>query len=128
MKTYLDTNVLVGSVTHADIRAELSALAEIAASRNTPLVTSELTLVELSRTLIREGKSGLAAELELFAGCELVAPRPLVLRLAAELPVRHLKTLDAIHLASALISGCESVATHDKQFARACHEVGLILA
>lgn len=125
MKTYVDTNVLVGSVTHANIRAQLYALAEIAESSNTPLVTSELTVVELSRTLIREGRSGITPELNLFAGCELVAPKPLVLRLASELPVRHLKTLDSIHLASALISGCKAVVTQDKQFARACHEVGL---
>jgi predicted nucleic acid-binding protein len=44
------------------------------------------------------------------------------------LPVRFLKTLDSLHVASALLVGADVVITEDRQMARACAELGLAVA
>lgn len=59
---------------------------------------------------------------------DLLTLGPTTMRVASRLPVRHLKFLDAIHVASALITRCDVVLTRDRQLARACEELGLAVA
>jgi predicted nucleic acid-binding protein len=51
-----------------------------------------------------------------------------VLIVASQIEVIHLGTLDAIHLATALLSGAHVLVTRDAQLVRACQEVGLVVA
>lgn len=91
------------------------------------LVTSQVSAVELSRVLFRSQDPARVRTLvaSTLTTVDAVATSPAVLALAASLPVRHLKSLDAIHVASALITRCDVVLTRDRQMARACTELGL---
>jgi predicted nucleic acid-binding protein len=94
------------------------------------MVSSDITVVEVSRVLLRDhepaGVPALVASA--LTMVDVVASTPAVLALAASLPVRHLRSLDAIHVASALITRCDIVLTRDRQMARACEELGLQVA
>jgi Predicted nucleic acid-binding protein, contains PIN domain len=93
------------------------------------LVSSGITAVELARMVMRESYGSTPASLR-------PAALPLayldvgndVLRKAAALPVRFLKSLDAIHVASALLVSADVVLTRDRQMQRACEELGLAVA
>ena len=92
--------------------------------------TSALSLVEIARRIRREDGEADAWDIahQVLAGVDVVAITPRTLATAAQLPVRHLKSLDAIHVASALITRCDVVLTRDRQMARACEELGLAVA
>ena len=51
-----------------------------------------------------------------------------VLHIAGTLPVVLLRALDAVHVASALLSEATVVVTRDRQMARACSQLGLAVA
>ena len=90
-------------------------------------VTSELTEVEFARTLRRDGLAGDLSPLvtDALSGIDLLGLHSVVLTVARDLPVPFLKTLDALHVASALLSGVDVILTRDRQMARACEELGL---
>ena len=131
MKAYVDTSVLLRSV-----------LGEPAALREwrslDVAVSSELVRVEALRTIDRarirlrlgddevaERRASVLAALEAF---HLVRLDRAVLDRAAEPFPTLLRTLDAIHLASALLAASEHpdlrFATHDRQLATAARSVG----
>lgn len=126
MRQYVDCSVLVEralDVANADDQVGVSEPTD-------SLVTSELTVVEMWRVLRRFGlddalprRVGLA-----LSDVDLLTLGPTTLSVAARLPVKHLKSLDAIHVASALITRCDVVLTRDRQMARACEELGLAVA
>lgn len=93
-------------------------------------VTSVMTKVEVARTMRRDE---VATDLdqgvkESLLGIDSVPVSDLVVATACRLPVRHLRSLDAIHVASAVITRCDVVLTRDRQMARACEELGLHVA
>lgn len=61
----------------------------------------------------------------MLRGIDLLALTPQVIDVARAIPAQFLKTLDALHVATAIVSRCDAVITLDRQFARACQEVGL---
>ena len=125
MRAYCDTSLLADLLLDAagsrDARAVLSHWRARGA-----VVTSRLTGVELGRLVMREGRASRGARLNMGAlPLQFVALDEQVLLQATVLPVQFLKSLDAIHLASALITRCDVVLTRDRQMARACGELGL---
>lgn len=136
MITYLDSSVLLRVVLH-----EPDRLAEW--DQITIPITSALTRVEMARTMDRTAVLQTASEAELAQKRAEVGDllrrihvitleAPLLDEAARPLPV-VLGTLDAIHLAAALLyrasqPGDESplvFATHDKQLARAARAMNL---
>lgn len=91
------------------------------------IVTSEITQVEVGRVLRRDDATRDWTEQvsEALAGTELLAVTGAVIHLAAALPTRFLRSLDAIHLASALLVTSAVVLTLDRRLADACREFGL---
>ena len=93
------------------------------------LISSEICRVELARALLRLGL-GKGAE-RLVRGVveriELLRLDDQILDRAGELGPNDLRTLDAIHLASALAIGRElnAVVTYDRRLAGAAEEAGL---
>ena len=93
------------------------------------LISSEICRVELARALLRLGL-GQGAE-RLVRGVveriELLRLDDQILDRAGELGPNDLRTLDAIHLASALAIGRElnAVVTYDRRLAGAAEEAGL---
>jgi predicted nucleic acid-binding protein len=106
---------------------ESSALADALAGDQ--LISSEICRVELARALLRLGL-GQGAE-RLVRGVveriELLRLDDQILDRAGELGPNDLRTLDAIHLASALAIGRElnAVVTYDRWLAGAAEDAGL---
>ena len=131
MNVYVDSSVLLRVVLGEPGRLRIW-------SRITAAVSSELITLECLRTIDRariqlrledeDVSERRAAVLEAIEGFTLVPIRPPVLERAAEPFPTTLGTLDAIHLASALLvrGGFEelSLATHDRELALAARAEG----
>ena len=94
-------------------------------------VASALLGVELIRAARRAGVPKLVVEARrLLGGITLVGLDTALLDRAAELQPGHLRTLDAIHLATALSLGPEldAVVTYDHRMAEAAATLGLVVA
>lgn len=91
------------------------------------LTTSELSVTEVSRGAMRRGEEGLAAARRALGTVGLVSIDSTILEAAADLRPETLRTLDAIHLATALALGkdCEGMITYDTRMADTARELGL---
>ena len=128
MKLYVDTNILLRDlIEHPDSGPVAGESFRFQRQGHT-LVSSVLTAVELDRVLLRHGGSRTQITATLLHGFDLLAITPAVIDLARVIPVQFLKTLDSLHLATAVISRCDAAITMDQQFARACEEIGLAVA
>lgn len=121
---YLDSSMVVD-------RAMVIANGEDSDRPNEPrvdrLLSSELTVVELHRVLRRMGhdRDIDALVLSALGSVEVLSLASPTIQLAARLPVQFLKSLDAIHIASALLARCDVVLTRDRQMQRACAQLGI---
>lgn len=98
--------------------------------RDRRLTTSELAIVEVSRVerLAEPERETGATALRLLAEVDLIAlSRPLLER-AAELTSRRVRSLDAIHLASALATDPNAFVAYDRRLLDAATEAGLTVA
>lgn len=120
---YLDTSVAV----HALLGHSAKAAAWIEAAdrdESVDLVSSRILRTELTRVLRREGIP-VSERDRLLVGLSLVPLSEGILQ-QAEAIVPHVKTLDAIHLASALAIGRDPiVVTHDVTMDAVARELGL---
>jgi len=128
VRVYCDTSVLADLL--LDQRASRTTRDYLNSwQQRGSLISSGITAVELGRMAMRESDGSTPASLR-------PAALPLayldvgndVLRRAAALPVRFLKSLDAIHVASALLVSADVVLTRDRQMQGACEELGLDVA
>ena len=133
MTTYVDTSVL--------LRLVLGEPGALRPAELEPAVTSALTEVECLRTLDRLYAGGRlsadavaerrAAAYDLLEAMEVVELATPILRRAAEPFPTPLGTLDALHLATALLwsarqaPGAVRLATHDAELARAARASGM---
>jgi uncharacterized protein len=94
------------------------------------LATSRIALVEVPRaTAIANPTPEARREAErLLASCMLVDLTDALLRLAAGLASATIRTLDAIHLASALRIEADELLAYDRRLAAAAAEQGLAVA
>ena len=123
---YVDSSALVKLVID---ESESVALTRELRDRPT-VVSSALALVEVLRAVRIQSRGDLNAETrarELLASCQLVHPRDRVLEDAAGLASADLRTLDAIHLASALQVAPDAVVTYDRRLAEAATAARLSL-
>jgi predicted nucleic acid-binding protein len=122
---YCDTSALVKLVL---TEQETGAIEDAVESGNWQLVTSELTVAELGRAARRGGPEYIAkARVLLDSGIDILRLSRAIFERAAELDPPGLRTLDAIHLASALSLGtaCNGVVTYDARMQQAARIVGL---
>jgi predicted nucleic acid-binding protein len=94
------------------------------------LATSRIALVEVLRaTAIANPAPEVRAETKrLLSSCMLVDLGEEILRNAAELASASIRTLDAIHLASALRIEADEVLVYDRRLAAAADGLGLSVA
>lgn len=124
---YLDACAVVKLIRREE---HSGALAKHLASAGADMISSELTRAEVCRTLIRDGQreSTRAASGPLL---DQIAKLPVgtVIELAGDLPNRNLRTLDALHLATAQMLGpaVAEFITYDERLAKAAEEAGLPL-
>ena len=105
----------------APLRAWLAAREEAAWS------ASSLTRVEVVRAVARAQAAAVPAARRLLAGLDLVPLGPDVLELAADLGPPSLRSLDALHLATALSLGSalDAFVVYDERLAQAAIDAGL---
>jgi len=121
---YLDTNSFIYSVERIDpYRTILDILWQSVSAEQVKVVTSELTLLEVLVKPLRVGNTLLAsiyrAVLQTAPDVQMLPITQPVLEEAAKLrATTNLKTPDAIHAATALLSGYRSFITNDSAFRR----------
>ena len=131
---YLDTSCIIYSVEHIEPYAGVLLPVWKGASIGTfGLYTSGLTLLETLVGPLKVGDTVLAdayrrllqrsTDLRLVTLCEVVLERAAALRGST-----GLKTPDAIHAASALVSGCTHLITNDPAFRRVPKLVVVVLS
>ena len=97
---YIDTSALVKMLFE---EPESAALTDwMTARTDIPKVSSELSTVELVRVCLRIDESLVADARRLLDGLDIVPIDHVIAEQAANLNPRELRSLDAIHLASAL--------------------------
>jgi predicted nucleic acid-binding protein len=121
--TYLDSSAIVKLVVH---ERESAALARYLRGRR-PIVASALARVEVLRVAGAFGPPAQARAREVLDRIELIRMNDRVLSLAGGLQPPELRSLDAIHLATAKILGeaLGKVVTYDARMAEAARGLGL---
>ena len=115
--TYLDSSAIVKLVEAAP---ESNALRQYLRRRR-PYVSSALARTEVARALLPRGAEGVRRGQQFLSRIDLVRVSDRVLNLAGELPPLTLRSLDAIHLATATLLGgsLARVITYDARMASA---------
>ena len=126
-RVYLDASALVRLVLAEHGWEALSAyLAD-----HTERAVSAIVVTEVRRAVLRSGGSAARARRadDVLARVDLVAVTPDVLRRAGDLMPTTLRTLDAIHIATALeIGPIAALVTYDHRLAEAAGANGLEIA
>jgi predicted nucleic acid-binding protein len=121
---YLDGSAFVKLVVE---EAESAAVTTFLAERGSRRVASALLRTESLRAVRHLGPEALATVREGLRRVDLIAIDDRILDAAAILEPRVLRTLDAIHLATALAVGddLEAIVTYDERMVEAARLMGL---
>ena len=119
---FLDSSALVKVVV---LEAETDALIAFLGDPRPPMVISEIAVTEVSRAARRVGADASVA----LAECEVVLLRSELLLAAANLEPTDLRTLDAIHLVTALSLGgsVDAFVAYDQRLLWAARASGLFV-
>jgi uncharacterized protein len=120
--TYLDSSAIVKLAVRED---ESDALRKHLRRRR-PLVSSGLARAEVLRALLPGGEPALGAGRRVLSRLDLVRVNDRVLHLAGSLLPEELRSLDAIHLATAGCLGTDlgELITYDERMAAAARTMG----
>ena len=123
MATYLDSSAIVKLA----VQEPKSAALRRYLRRRRPLVSSALARAEVLRALLPGGEAALARGREVLAQLDLVRVTDRVLDAAGALLPVELRSLDAIHLATAQRLGSDlgPFVTYDDRLAEAARRLGL---
>jgi predicted nucleic acid-binding protein len=122
---YFDTSALVKLVFD---ESESAALAEwLTGMAGTPKVSSDLSTIELLRTCRRVDEDAVEGANLLLRGIDLLPIDRAIVEKAATLVPSELRSLDAIHLASALSvkANLTALVAYDIRLCTAAAEVGI---
>ncbi len=124
--TYLDSSAIVKLVM---VEPESAALRRYL-SRRRPLVSSALATAEVARALLPLGEQAVRRGREVLRRLQLIRISDRLLAAAGQLLPPELRTLDAIHLATALELGPDlaRVVTYDERLRAAAVSAGCAVA
>lgn len=124
--TYLDSSAIVKLV----VREPESAALRRYLRRRRPLISSALARTEVARALLPLGADAIARGREVLSRFDLARVNDRVLTAAGSLLPHDIRSLDAIHLATAQELGAElgRVVTYDERMSRAARALGLAVA
>ena len=123
-RTYLDANLYIyafeGIKTHRKRMAELLAAID---RQQATVIASELLFTEVLPRPMKEGRRDLVERyLDLFRGTSRIhlvpVDRSAILRSVHLRADFGLRSMDALHLATALVHDCETFVTNDRRLAR----------
>ena len=121
--TYLDSSAIVKLV----VEEPQSTALRRHLRRRTPLVSSALARTEVLRALLLEGDVALARARDALARIDMIRINDRILNAAGLLAPPDLRSLDAIHLASAQQLGRDlgDLVTYDGRMVAAARQLGL---
>ncbi|GAB3271580.1 type II toxin-antitoxin system VapC family toxin [Arthrobacter pigmenti] len=120
---YVDTSALAKLVI---VESETEALrAYFRDAAQTPTASSELALVEVRRAALRRNRETAESAEEVLARVDRYPLNSDVINRASSLEPSTLRTLDALHIATALELHATVVVTYDRRMFQACHANGL---
>ena len=121
--TYLDSSAVVKLVVVEPESAELRRFLR----RRRPLVSSALARTEVLRALLPAGEAATSRGREVLRSLDLVRVNDRVLEAAGSLLPAEVRSLDAIHLATAQLLREElgRVVTYDERMAEVARQLGL---
>ncbi len=120
---YADTSALAKLLV---AEAETPALRDWISRQDARLVTNSIGVVELRRLAARVSQQALGAATVLLGRIDRLVLTPAALALAGELPPPEVRTLDALHIASAAeLSDLRVLLTYDRRMAEAATHYGL---
>ena len=121
---YADTSALVKLVVR---EAETSALISWLATKPIELATSDLARTELIRAVRKVAPTSVGQARTVLTGLLMVQASPAIFEEAARLDPAELRSLDAVHLATALALGddLEGILTYDDRLADAASRNGI---
>jgi predicted nucleic acid-binding protein len=121
--TYMDTSAIVKLA----VREPESAALRRYLRRKRPLVTSALARTEVARALLPLGPDAVARGEEVLRRIDIVRMNDQILKAAGSMLPIELRSLDAIHLATAVAIGEDlaRVCTYDDRMARSAENLGL---
>ena len=124
--TYVDSSAIVKLVV---AEPESKALRRYLARRQ-PLVSSALARTEVARALMPSGEDAVARGQDVLRRVQLLRVNDRVLTEAGRLKPTELRSLDAIHLASASQLGASvgQIVTYDERMAEAAKAIGWSVA
>jgi uncharacterized protein len=124
--TYLDSSAIVKLA----VREPESAALRRYLRRRRPLVSSALARTEVARALMPLGREAVRRGHEALSRVDLMRINDRVLRAAGSLQPEELRSLDAIHLSTALQFGDElaAIVTYDARMALAAEGLGCSVA
>jgi predicted nucleic acid-binding protein len=124
--TYLDSSAIVKLA----VREPESSALHAHLRRRRPLVSSGLARTEVLRALLPLGPTAIARGHDVLGRIDLIRINDQVLNTAAEMLPPELRSLDAIHLATAQQLGTDlrHVVTYDDRLAQAARALGLKVA
>jgi predicted nucleic acid-binding protein len=124
---YLDSSAFVKLAVE---ESETAALRQFLAERASRRVSSALLRTEALRAVRHLGPDALASVREAIRRVDLVAIDDRILDAAGTLEPRVLRTLDAIHLATAMAMGddLDAIVTYDDRMVEAAGLLGLLVA
>lgn len=124
--SYLDSSAIVRL---AVAEPESTALRRFLRRRR-PYVSSALARTEVTRALLPAGPAAVRRGTQVLARVELVRVSDRVLTLAGTLPPAELRSLDAVHLATARLLGEDlaRIVTYDARMAEAAEAMGWTVA
>ncbi len=120
--SYVDSSAIVKLA----VREPESQILRRHLRRRRPLLTSALAQTEVLRALLAGGEPALAAGRRALAGFDLVRVNDRILRRAGTLLPTEVRSLDAIHLATAteLMTDLRELVTYDVRMADAARAMG----
>lgn len=119
---YLDTSAAI-KLAHAE--DETAALVDAVNHEKPVLVSSELLITEMHRARLRLPSLTQGATHSLLRKVSLSPVTTEVLRFAGNIEGQHLRSLDAIHIAAALLGGAPTLITYDNRMAESARAAGL---
>ena len=120
--TYLDSSALVKLAVREPESAALCRYLR----RRRPLIVSALARTEVARALLSLGPEAVRRDQDVLARVDLVRINDRVLDPAGAMPSAELRSLDAIHLATAQQLGADlaRIVTYDDRMAGAANQLG----
>ena len=124
MILYIETSAAAKLLIDESASSRLAARLDNAVDQDDALISSMLLEIELRRLAVRVDLTQTAVT-HLLERFDLMETDRSLYREAGLLPGRHLRSLDALHLAAALRVGTDVMVTYDRRQADAADAAGL---